>query len=564
MTTSPDLAYTNVELIYSSSSVYTNLQNFGKIVSYGAPGAIVSAIINAPSVFPNPIIDAGAYSYLTILSKGGTFQGSPTKSDFVIGYSSTSIASGNKTNTNTGTTLVNTSSSYSYDNPVEGYGAMELSVDAFAQARIISFKGIDNTLVLNLGAQPGALALTGFAASGDQVVFKGVAFGNARLLSYSFDPTATTGTLSFSNGTTSTVVTISGLGADTAIGNFSLGSAAAVEGGNTQTFNGNLVLSFVPCFLRGTMIDTPFGERAVEDLRDGDLVTAIVDGRPVPRPVRWAGGNSMDAAQHAFRDSAFPIRIRRDAFADRVPHRDLLVTPEHCILTDAGLVPARMLVNGASIVIDRDLTRYDYFHVELPEHAIILSEGLRTESYLDGDNRLHLNRTATGTEPVALAAPLAVSRALVEPVWNALRERAAMLGLRPARTAPAAFTDDPALRLLLDDGSEIAACRRDSQRHMFQIPRGAQPVRLRSRAAVPSETIGPFVDDRRTLGVAVDRMVLWNGLDAADMPTSGRGWHSEVGMASWTDGNAALDLPPADEDRFLDVHLAGTLRYHAG
>ncbi|MCQ8278175.1 Hint domain-containing protein [Acetobacteraceae bacterium KSS8] len=561
MATDQDFTSTTVEFLYANAGVYTNVTTVAKMAAFGTSGAIVSVTINAPSVFPGPAIDAGAYSYMTILSKAGSYQGQPTTTDFYLGYSSTSASSGNKINNASNTTLTTTSSGATYNNPIEGYGAMELSAAAFAQARSINFKGIDNTLVLNVGTQVSTLALNGFAAAGDQVVFEGVGAISPHLLSYAFNATTSTGTLTFSNGAADTTVTLSGLSASTAIGNFSLANAAVAEGGNTQSFIGSLVLSYVPCFLRGTMIDTPFGERAVEDLREGDLVTALVQGVPVPRPVRWAGRGSMDAAHHAFRDAAFPIRIRRDAFADNVPHRDLLVTPEHCLLTEAGLVPARMLVNGASILIDRNVIRYDYFHVELAEHAIILSEGLPSESYLDGENRLHLDRVAAGTRPGVPAAPLAVSRNLVEPVWNALRQRAAALGITAIAAPATALTNDPALRLLLDDGSEIAACRRDAQRHMFQIPRGAQPVRLHSRASVPSEVIGPFVDDRRLLGVAVNGMVLWTGLDPAELEPGGEGWHGQEAAARWTDGNAALDLLPANEDRFLDIHVAGTMPY---
>jgi hypothetical protein len=70
-----------------------------------------------------------------------------------------------------------------------------------------------------------------------------------------------------------------------------------------------------------------------------------------------------------------------------VPHRDLLVMPEHCILVQGRLIPARMLVKGRSILIDRDVVSYQYFHAELETHGILLAEGLTAESYLDTGNR---------------------------------------------------------------------------------------------------------------------------------------------------------------------------------
>ncbi len=319
------------------------------------------------------------------------------------------------------------------------------------------------------------------------------------------------------------------------------------------------------CFLRGTMIATPGGETAVESLRPGDLVDVIENGTRVSRPAAWVGGRRMDAAEFGNRTAAYPIRIRRHAFAENVPHRDLLVTPEHCILTEAGLVPARMLVNNGAIVVDRSVPVYDFFHVELDTHGILLAEGLATESYLDTGNRdlfVDGNAGVSVRRHVAMAAPLAVAREVVEPIWTRLADRARLLGF-PC-DSPLAVTDEPNLRLLLEDGRTLTACWHNGQRHMFHIPRNARPVRLSSRAAVPAEIIGPFVDDRRILGVAVDRLVLWTGLEEvavqAGAPGLG-GWHDEEATHRWTDGWAELDLPEAGPDTFLDVHLAATGLY---
>ncbi len=320
------------------------------------------------------------------------------------------------------------------------------------------------------------------------------------------------------------------------------------------------------CFLRGTMIATPDGETAVESLRPGDLVDVIENEARVSRPIAWVGGRSMDAALFGNRAEAYPVRIRRHAMADNVPHRDLLVTPEHCILAEGSLVPARMLVNNSSVIIDRSIPAFDFFHIELDRHSILLAEGLAAESYLDTGNRDLFGDSAGGVRAradVAMAAPLVVARETVEPIWTRLAERARLLGL-PCGDGPLPVTDQPNLRLLLDDGSELAACWHNDQRHMFHIPRNARAVRLLSRAAVPSEIVGPFVDDRRTLGVAVSQLVLWNGLQDVSIQVGGPGlggWHAEEATHRWTDGRAELDLPEAGPDTFLDVHLAATGLY---
>ena len=318
------------------------------------------------------------------------------------------------------------------------------------------------------------------------------------------------------------------------------------------------------CFLRGVMIETPSGEAAVESLRPGDLVTVLEDGAPVARPVRWVGQGAMDAAGFGHRTEAFPVRVCAGAFAPGKPRRDLLVTPEHCVLTEAGLTPVRMLVNGGSILVARDLLTYAYFHVELERHGILLAEGLPAESYLDTGNR-HLLTDAT-VRMAALpdrvtAAPLAVARELVEPIWMRLAERARALGF-DCHAAAGAGTRAPDLRLLLDNGDELAAWWQNGRRHMFEVPCGTRPVRLISRCAVPAEVIGPFVDDRRSLGVAVDQLVLWSGPDRIAVPIDELeldGWHAPEGSHRWTNGSAALEMPKAGPKTFLDISLVATV-----
>ena len=350
------------------------------------------------------------------------------------------------------------------------------------------------------------------------------------------------------------------------------------------------------CFLAGTRILTEHGEVAVERLlalhqaRKPDeaaiRVATLVEGEVCWRPVVWVGGRRIDAAAAAA-DRLYPIRIRRHALADEVPHRDLLVTPEHCIFIAGRLIPARMLVNGGSIVEDRTVGGYAFYHVELAEHGILLAEGLPAESYLDTGNRACFSNAAvTALRPGLLldtgrgagrgagrrswsadaCAPLTVDRETVEPLWRQLARRAALLGLR-TECPPVALSDDPELRLLLADGRVLEASGGSRGCHMFSLPRGAQPVVLGSRAAVPADLIGPFLDDRRRLGVAVQKLVLWHGLSdtvlaAAELDLPG--WHPAEGGVRWTDGHAALDLPACEgPDSFLAVHLAATLRYPA-
>ena len=54
----------------------------------------------------------------------------------------------------------------------------------------------------------------------------------------------------------------------------------------------------------------------------------------------------------------------------------------------------KLLINGTTIA-QLKRTNVTYYHVELPEHAVILAEGLPVESYLDTGDRA--NFTGNGT-----------------------------------------------------------------------------------------------------------------------------------------------------------------------
>ncbi|MDM9558276.1 Hint domain-containing protein [Bordetella petrii] len=149
-------------------------------------------------------------------------------------------------------------------------------------------------------------------------------------------------------------------------------------------FNGNTV-SFA-CFLRGTLIATPDGEKPVEALQPGDRVRTASGGVAT---VKWIGRRTLYAAHipesHAIR--AFPVRIAAGALAPGIPARDLHVSPGHHMYFDGKLIPAMLLVNGKTIVQDFSRKVFEYFHVELEQFDILLSEGAPSESYVDTGNR---------------------------------------------------------------------------------------------------------------------------------------------------------------------------------
>ena len=103
--------------------------------------------------------------------------------------------------------------------------------------------------------------------------------------------------------------------------------------------------------------------------------------------VKWIGRRRIDLTTHPRPETVAPIRIQRDAFADNMPHSDLLVSPDHAIFVDGKLICARQLINGTTIRQEKGWTAVEYFHVELDAHTILLAEGLPAESYLNTGNQ---------------------------------------------------------------------------------------------------------------------------------------------------------------------------------
>jgi hypothetical protein len=139
-----------------------------------------------------------------------------------------------------------------------------------------------------------------------------------------------------------------------------------------------------PCFLAGTRIATRSGEVAVEDLRIGDAVQTVL-GKP-EAPIVWIGHRHVDCAHHPKPRQVWPVRVAAGAFGPGWPRIDLFLSPDHAVYVDEVLIPVKYLINGSSIT-QVPLDDATYYHVELPEHSVLLAEGLAVESYLDTGDR---------------------------------------------------------------------------------------------------------------------------------------------------------------------------------
>ena len=338
------------------------------------------------------------------------------------------------------------------------------------------------------------------------------------------------------------------------------------DDGNQGT---QLFLSTV-CYAAGTRILTASGEVPVEQLVLGDLLVTVDHGS---QPIKWIGERQLDLAAHPHPDLAAPVRIRKDAFSEGVPTRDLLLSPEHCVFVDGKLIPVRLLVNNMTIG-QECLTRHvHYYHVEMPRHSLLLAEGLPAESYLDTGNRaffsnagialilhpeFHVNAGLKCWELDA-CAPLAVGPAAVEPVWCELANRAESLGYERLVIDT---TDEPDLHIVADE-RVIRPISIQGDRYLLVIPAGVATTRLASRASAPS-LLTPYVDDRRRLGVAV-RHISVQGPEGvtdypADHPVLSKGWFEVEGDGGttwrWTNGNASLPITNNKDPLIVEVQVA--------
>ncbi len=141
------------------------------------------------------------------------------------------------------------------------------------------------------------------------------------------------------------------------------------------------------CFTPGTLIETPFGARAVETLKAGDLVNTRDAG---PQPIRWMGQRTLPCTP----DTA-PIRFDMGALDGlKAP---LLVSPQHKMLISHFacelLFGQEEVFCTAKHMLGPDIARtaqkmVTYVHLMLDAHQVIYANGVETESFHAGPEGL--------------------------------------------------------------------------------------------------------------------------------------------------------------------------------
>ena len=228
------------------------------------------------------------------------------------------------------------------------------------------FVGSGGTLDLAGGGNFSGTTIFGFETLGNQIDLIGLTY-------------STSGSESLGFGNVLTVTEGTGI--------------AIIQLDHSQNFSGDTfnlaplagggVEIFIPCFAAGTRILTPRGEVPVEALQIGE---AVITDFGDDAAIKWIGVRRLDLSRHPRPEKAQPILFEAHCFADGVPSRDLILSPDHALYVEGHLVPAKSLVNDRNI---RQLKRttVTYYHIELAEHSIIFAENTAVESYLETGNR---------------------------------------------------------------------------------------------------------------------------------------------------------------------------------
>jgi hypothetical protein len=350
-------------------------------------------------------------------------------------------------------------------------------------------------------------------------------------------------------------------------------------GGSATPSSPPVTFAFSPCYVRGTHILTSAGEVPVESLAVADLV---VTASGTVRPIKWIGRRQIDVERHPRPAMVAPIRIRRDAFDKNVPHRDLLVSPDHAIYIDGNLIAARQLINATTILPEENCKSVEYFHVELETHDILLAEGLAAESYLNTGNGglfakadapliLHpdlADEADWPTRETGSCFPFVWASLSVQPVWQRLADRAAVLGYAAPRQE---IDSDPNLHLTAN-GKVLWPVFHKDGRFTFVLPAGTTEVHVVSRAA-PANEASPWMTDQRYLGVALSRIVLHAGggecwAIPVDHPALTDGWwapeRDEKSLWRWTCGRALILLPATGDAATLEINVVSSVTYVTG
>ena len=147
--------------------------------------------------------------------------------------------------------------------------------------------------------------------------------------------------------------------------------------------------STVVCFASGTLIDTPSGPRAVEELDVGDAVETLDHGL---QTIRW----TLKSEHFLEKTDDKPILISAGALGLGRPAQDLIVSPQHRILVGGEqqlvgcfrsevFAPAKALTVLSGVRQMRGKKAVTWVHFSCDRHEVVFANGCLTETLLLGE-----------------------------------------------------------------------------------------------------------------------------------------------------------------------------------
>lgn len=144
---------------------------------------------------------------------------------------------------------------------------------------------------------------------------------------------------------------------------------------------------FMTCFGSGTLIATPQGDRAIEQLQVGDQITTQDNG---PQSIRWVGGRTVRC-----RGPLQPIRVEAHALGLGLPHHTLVLSRQHRMLvtsrvaqrmfgTPEVFVSAHKLLGLPGVSLETEAAFVTYWHILCDQHEVIFANGAPSETLFLG------------------------------------------------------------------------------------------------------------------------------------------------------------------------------------
>lgn len=173
-----------------------------------------------------------------------------------------------------------------------------------------------------------------------------------------------------------------------------------------------------PCFAPGTLIQTSTGDAAVETLRIGDMVMTADRGL---QALRWIGRRVQLFKSR--KDEDKPVLFQAGSLGGGLPHRDLVVSPQHRMVI-AGKAVEAAFGTAEILALSKAMTgragirrmwgkrRIEYYALLFDRHEVIFAEGVATESFRPGPVALesfdpHIRAQIYAIYPKLRAEPVA-------------------------------------------------------------------------------------------------------------------------------------------------------------